>query len=53
VNLLDVVIVVAIFIALGNGYRRGFSLSSLSYLGLVVGLAVSAVLLLGMQKRSA
>ena len=43
-NLLDVVIVVAIFIALGNGYRRGFSLSSLSYLGLVVGLALGAVM---------
>jgi S1-C subfamily serine protease len=42
VNLLDVVIVLAIFIALGNGYRRGFSLSSLSYIGLVVGLALGA-----------
>ena len=43
-NLLDVVIVVFIFIALGNGYRRGFSLSSLSYLGLVIGLALGALL---------
>lgn len=43
-NLLDAVIVVFIFIALGNGYRRGFSLSSLSYLGLVTGLAVGALL---------
>lgn len=42
-NLLDVVIVVTIFIALGNGYRRGFSLSSLSYLGLVIGLAIGAL----------
>ena len=42
-NLLDVVIVVFIFIALGNGYRRGFSLSSLSYLGLVIGLAIGAL----------
>lgn len=44
VNLLDVIIVVAIFVALGNGYRRGFSLSSLSYLGLVVGLALGALM---------
>ena len=43
-NLLDVIIVVAIFVALGNGYRRGFSLSSLSYIGLVVGLAVGALM---------
>lgn len=43
-NVLDVVIVVAIFVALGNGYRRGFSLSSLSYVGLVVGLALGALL---------
>ena len=43
-NLLDVAIVVFIFIALGNGYRRGFSLSSLSYVGLVVGLAIGALL---------
>ncbi|GAC1330412.1 MAG: MarP family serine protease [Candidatus Dormibacteria bacterium] len=43
-NLLDVIIVVAIFIALGNGYRRGFSLSSLSYVGLVLGLAAGALM---------
>jgi S1-C subfamily serine protease len=44
VNLLDLVIVAFIFVALGNGYRRGFSLSSLSYLGLVVGLAIGALI---------
>ncbi|MDQ6746641.1 MAG: MarP family serine protease [Candidatus Dormibacteraeota bacterium] len=43
-NLLDLVIVALIFVALGNGYRRGFTLSSLSYLGLVVGLALGAVI---------
>ncbi|MFN2466094.1 MAG: MarP family serine protease [Candidatus Dormibacteria bacterium] len=43
-NLLDLVIVALIFVALGNGYRRGFSLSSLSYLGLVAGLAIGAVM---------
>lgn len=43
-NLLDLVIVAFIFIALGNGFRRGFSLSSLSYLGLVLGLAIGAVI---------
>jgi len=43
VNLLDVLILVAILVALGNGYRRGFSLSSLSYIGLVLGLALGAV----------
>ncbi|MFN2463134.1 MAG: MarP family serine protease [Candidatus Dormibacteria bacterium] len=42
-NLLDLVIVAAIFIAFGNGYRRGFSLSSLSYIGLVLGLAIGAL----------
>jgi S1-C subfamily serine protease len=44
VNLLDLVIVALIFVALGNGYRRGFSLSSLSYLGLVIGLAIGALM---------
>jgi S1-C subfamily serine protease len=43
VNILDLVIVALLFVAVGNGYRRGFSLSSLSYLGLVVGLALGAV----------
>ncbi|MHB8509058.1 MAG: MarP family serine protease [Candidatus Dormibacteria bacterium] len=43
-NLLDLLIVVAAAGALGNGFRRGFSLSSLSYGGLVAGTAVGAFL---------
>ena len=43
-NLLDLVIVAFIFGALGNGYRRGFSLSALSYIGLVAGVAFGAFL---------
>ncbi|MGI8610188.1 MAG: MarP family serine protease [Candidatus Dormibacteria bacterium] len=43
-NLVDLVIVITIVIALGNGYRRGFSLSSLSYIGLVIGLAIGALI---------
>jgi S1-C subfamily serine protease len=42
VNLLDLAIVAMTFVAVGNGYRRGFSLSILSYLGLVIGLAIGA-----------
>jgi S1-C subfamily serine protease len=41
-NLLDIVIVVFILGALRNGYRRGFSLSALSYAGLVTGTALGA-----------
>ena len=41
-NLLDLVIIVFILGALRNGYRRGFSLSSLSYVGLVAGTALGA-----------
>jgi S1-C subfamily serine protease len=43
-NLLDLVIIVFIIGALRNGYRRGFSLSSLSYGGLVAGTAMGAFL---------
>lgn len=43
-NLLDLVIIAFIFGALGNGYRRGFSLSSISYGGMVAGTAVGAFL---------
>jgi S1-C subfamily serine protease len=42
VDLLDLIVVVALALALGNGYRRGFSLSSLSYTGLVAGTAFGA-----------
>jgi S1-C subfamily serine protease len=41
-NLLDIAIVVFILGALRNGYRRGFSLSALSYAGLVAGTALGA-----------
>jgi S1-C subfamily serine protease len=41
-NLLDIAIVVFIIGALRNGYRRGFSLSALSYAGLVAGTAFGA-----------
>ncbi|MFY9614666.1 MAG: MarP family serine protease [Candidatus Dormiibacterota bacterium] len=43
-NLLDLVIIAFIFGALGNGYRRGLSLSALSYIGLVAGVALGAAL---------
>jgi S1-C subfamily serine protease len=43
-NLLDVIIIVLIIGALRNGYRRGFSLASLSYGGLVAGTAFGAFL---------
>jgi S1-C subfamily serine protease len=43
-NLLDLVIIVLILGALRNGYRRGFSLASLSYGGLVAGTALGAFL---------
>ena len=41
-NLLDLVVLAFIAGALGNGYRRGFSLSALSYGGLVAGVVVGA-----------
>ena len=41
-HLLDIAIVVFILGALRNGYRRGFSLSALSYAGLVAGTALGA-----------
>jgi S1-C subfamily serine protease len=43
-NLLDVIIVIFCLAALGNGYRRGFSLSAFSYVGLVAGTALGALL---------
>ena len=41
-NLLDVLILLAVAIALANGVRRGFSLSAASYIGLVAGTAIGA-----------
>ncbi|MEA2647556.1 MAG: hypothetical protein QOE92_2639 [Chloroflexota bacterium] len=49
-NLLDLVILLFIFGALGNGFRRGFSLSALSYLGLVAGVALGAALAAPVQR---
>ncbi len=43
-SLLDIVILVFVLLALRNGYQRGFSLSSLSYIGLVAGTALGAFL---------
>jgi uncharacterized membrane protein required for colicin V production len=43
-NWLDLVILAFIAGAVGNGYRRGFSLSALSYGGLVAGTAMGAVI---------
>src|SRR3981189_247419 len=37
VNLIDLLIVVAVIIGLANGFRRGFWLSLMQYVGLVVG----------------
>jgi len=44
VNWLDLLIIVFFFAALGNGYRRGFSLSFFSYGGLIAGTAMGAFL---------
>ena len=44
VNWLDLVVVIFILAALANGYRRGFSLSALSYGGLIAGTALGAFL---------
>ena len=49
-NLLDLVILLFIFGAMGNGYRRGFSLSALSYLGLVAGVTLGAALAAPVQR---
>jgi S1-C subfamily serine protease len=43
-NLVDLVIVVGVAIALGNGFRRGFWLSLSQYLGLVIGVIIGAAL---------
>jgi S1-C subfamily serine protease len=43
-DLLDLVIVAAVAGAMGNGYHRGFTLSALSYGGLVAGTAFGALL---------
>jgi S1-C subfamily serine protease len=43
-NIIDLVIVVAILVAIGNGYRRGFWLSLFQYLGLLAGVLVGAAL---------
>jgi S1-C subfamily serine protease len=48
-SLLDIAIVIFILMALRNGYARGFSLSSLSYVGLVAGTAVGAYIAPFMQ----
>ncbi len=49
-SLLDIVILIFILLALRNGYQRGFSLSSLSYIGLVAGTALGAFLAPLMQR---
>lgn len=49
-SLLDIAIVIFIVLALRNGYRRGFSLSSLSYVGLVAGTALGAYIAPFMQR---
>jgi S1-C subfamily serine protease len=49
-NLLDLVIVAFIFGALGNGFRRGLSLSALSYFGLVAGVVLGATLASPVQR---
>src|SRR5207245_9368252 len=43
-NIIDLVIAVAILVAIGNGYRRGFWLSLFQYLGLLAGVLVGAAL---------
>jgi hypothetical protein len=42
VNLIDLAIVIAVIIGLANGYRRGFWLSLMQYMGLVVGVLLGA-----------
>jgi len=54
-NIIDLIIVAATLIAVGNGYRRGFWLSLFQYLGLLAGVVIGATLapavadLLGIQ----
>src|SRR3989442_7241053 len=43
-NIIDLVIAVAILVAIGNGYRRGFWLSLFQYLGLLAGVLAGAAL---------
>jgi S1-C subfamily serine protease len=43
VNLIDLVIVAAVIIGVANGYRRGFWLSLMQYVGLIVGVLLGAV----------
>ncbi len=43
-NLLDWVIVLAVLIAVGNGYRRGLVLSLAQYAGMLGGVLVGAAL---------
>lgn len=43
-NIIDLLIVVAILVAIGNGYRRGLWLSLFQYLGLLAGVLVGAAL---------
>jgi S1-C subfamily serine protease len=43
VNLIDLVIAAAVIIGLANGYRRGFWLSLMQYVGLIVGVLLGAV----------
>lgn len=43
-NLIDLIIVVAALIAVGNGSRRGFWLSLFQYLGLLAGVLIGAAL---------
>jgi S1-C subfamily serine protease len=43
-DLVDLILIVAALIGLVNGYRRGFWLSLLQYLGMVVGVVVGAAL---------
>jgi len=43
-NIIDLVIVVATLVAIGNGYRRGFWLSLFQYLGLLVGVLIGAAM---------
>lgn len=42
INLIDVVILVATFVGLANGYRRGFWLSLAQYVGLLAGVILGA-----------
>jgi S1-C subfamily serine protease len=43
-NIIDLIIAIAILVAIGNGYRRGFWLSLFQYLGLLAGVLLGAAL---------